>query len=221
MTVRVAARFEGPPGAANGGYLAGLLAGAGPAQVTIRRPVPVETELAFDGRELRDGAGGLLAEVEPLDAVDVGAVPAVSVDAARAAAARTPLRDRHPFPGCFGCGPAHPAGLHCLAGPAGDGAWAVAWTPDETSAPFVWSALDCPSSTPVASPTGDPPYVLGRIAAHVRGEVVAGRPHAVVAWALRSEGRRELSASALLAEDGAVLAVARATWFALPSASSR
>ena len=209
----VPARFEGPPAMANGGYLAGLLAGKGPARVTIRRPVPVEEELEFDGRELR-GGGAVLAEVEPLDAIEVADPPRVSLDAARAAASRTPLAARHPFPRCFGCGPAHPSGLHCLPGPVDDGTWAVAWTPEDASPPFVWSALDCPSSAPIASPTGVPPYVLGRIEAAV-GDVIAGEPHVVVARSLGDEGRRRRSEVVMWRPDGSRAAVARATWFAL------
>ena len=218
--LRVAARFEGPPGFANGGYVAGLLAGHGPAQVTIRRPVPVETDLRFDGAELREGeaeepSGAPLATVAPLDAVDLGPPPAVPLAAARAAAARTPLGEHHPFPGCFGCGPAHPSGLHCLPGPAGDGVWAVAWTPEDAVPPFVWSALDCPSSAPVVLARGGDPHVLGRIEAAITGTVAVGEPHVVVSWALGSDGRRKHSASALLGPDGDPVATARATWFAL------
>ena len=212
--MRIEARFEGPPGHANGGYLAGSLAGEGPAQVTIRRPVPLERELSFDGAVLRDGED-VLAEVARLDAVDVGTPPAVTLEAAREAGARTPLAEHHPFPGCFGCGPANPAGIHCLPGEVADGVWAVAWTPEEASAPWVWAALDCPSSAPVVLARGGDPHVLGRIAAHVRRPVAVGRPHAVVAWALEADGRPKHSASALLDERGGVAAVARATWFAI------
>jgi hypothetical protein len=211
--VSVRARFEGPPGVANGGYVAGLLAGEGPARVTIRRPVPVETELEFDGAELRGDE--LLATVERLEGVDVGDPPRVSLDEARAAAAATPLAEGHPFPGCFACGPGHPTGLHCLTGPVGDGSvWAVAWTPEEAGAPFVWAALDCTSSGPVCSPSGVPAHVLGRIEARTK-PVSAGEPHVLVAWALGADGRRKFAASALLDGRGEVRAVARATWFAL------
>jgi hypothetical protein len=211
--VRIAGRFEGPPGVANGGYLAGTLAGGGPARVTIRRPVPVEQELEFAGATLR-GDDGVLAELERVERVDVGDPPRVSLAAARAAAAATPLAEHHPFPRCFGCGPEHPSGLHCLPGPVGDGAWAVPWTPRDAAPPFVWAALDCPSSAPIASPTGVPPYVLGRIEASV-GEVAAGEPHVLVAWALGDDGRRRRSAVVMWRPDGEPAAVARATWFAL------
>ena len=220
----VPARFEGPPGMANGGYLAGLLAGAGPARVTIRRPVPTETPLHFDGAVLReadpsgpDPSGPeppVLAELEPLPALRIDDPPRVSLEAAREAAARTPLAEHHPFPRCFGCGPQHPSGLHCLPGPLGDGVWAVAWTPEDASAEIVWSALDCPSSAPIASPTGVPPYVLGRIEAAIDG-VLAGEPHVVVARAVGDEGRRRRSEVVMWGPRGERAAVARATWFAL------
>jgi hypothetical protein len=214
--VRIAARFEGPPGSVNGGFIAGTLAEDGPAEVRIHRPVPVETELAFDGAELRAG-DDLLATVEAVQAVDVGDPPRVSPDVAARAAARTPLRDGHPFPTCFGCGPDSADGLHCLPGPVDTGVWAVAWTPREVSPPVVWAALDCPSAAPIADPEEEgPPYVLGRIAGHVRAPVAAGEPHVVVSWELPgARGRRRPSASALLDAGGAVVAVAGAVWYQL------
>ncbi len=221
MRVRIGARFAGPPGAANGGFLAGTLAGEGPARVTIRRPVPVEDDLVLEGGELREARGERdeatppLAVVEPVERVDVGEVPRVTHDEAREAAAATPLAADHPFPRCFGCGPAHPDGLHCLAGEVRDGVWAVPWTPGEASSPFVWSALDCPSSAPVVPVDGHPPHVLGRIEGAILGPVAVGEPHVVVAWALGADGRRKHSASALLDPSGEPVAVARATWFAL------
>ena len=212
--MRIDARFEGPPGIANGGYLAGLLAGAAPARVTIRRPVPLETELEFDGAELRGDE--LLATVERVDAVEVGDAPRVTLEAARAAAAATPLAARHPFPRCFGCGPEHPSGLHCLPGPVGGGVWAVPWTPEDDAPPFVWAALDCPSSAPIASPTGVPPYVLGRIEAQIVAPLTAGEPHVVVAWEREAPpGRARPTGSAVLDAESEVVAIAQATWFAV------
>jgi hypothetical protein len=217
--MRFAARFEGPPGAANGGVVAGTLAGDGPAEVVIRRPVPVEAELRLEGRELLGADGELLAAATPADPGSfdalAAAVPRVSPADARAAAAATPLADGHPFPGCFGCGPGASDGIHCLAGPVGDGVWAVDWTPQDVSAPFVWAALDCPSSAPVVPVDGQVPHVLGRIAGRVLAPLRAGEPHVVVAWKLGEEGRRKHSASVILGPGGTPHAVARATWVAL------
>ena len=226
--MRFAARFEGPPGVANGGVLAGTLAGDGPAEVVIRRPVPVETDLELDGNELRDADGEVLARVvggeddlerraalaEELTTIARSA-PRVDFDAA--AATRSPLVERHPFPRCFAFGPQREDGLGLLAGPlhGRDGLWAVGWVPEETDPPFVWAALDCPSSAPVVPASGEPPHVLGRIAGRILTPVAAGEPHVVVAWSLGDEGRRKHAASAVLGPDGAPCAVAHATWAAL------
>jgi hypothetical protein len=220
--VRIPARFAGPPDMANGGVIAATLAGHGPAEVTIRRPVPVEAHLSVvDGRLVQGEE--VLAEARALgwdeaDALEELAreAPRVSFDAAREAAARTPLVEHHPFPTCFGCGPRSEDGIHCLAGPVDDGAWAVSWEPEEGSPRFVWAALDCPSSAPVVTP-GGPPHLLGRIAGRILAPVVARAPHVVVSWPLGEEGRRKQSASVLLGPDGEPRAVARATWIALRS----
>jgi hypothetical protein len=215
----IAARFGGPPGSANGGIVAGLLAGTGPAEVTLRRPVPVETELTRRDGILSGPDGEVLAECRPVgDDALPGELPApVAVEVARAAAAATPLRDGHPFPTCFGCGPDNASGLHNLCGPVPgrDGVWACDWTPDTDDPVVTWSALDCPSSAPVSSPGGDPPIVLGRIAGAVLETVVPGEPHVVVSWRLGVEGRKRFAASAVIGPDGRPRAVARATWVAL------
>ncbi len=215
-------RYAGPPGMANGGVVAGMLAGEGPAEVTILRPVPVDVPLtASDGR-LLDAGGTLLAEATPLDATAQAeleeaalAAPRRTVEEARAAASATPLAEGHPFPGCFGCGRDHPSGLHCLAGPAGDGVWAVTFTPESDDPRLSWAALDCPSSAPHAEPNPQSPLVLGRIAGWILRPPAPGEDHVVVAWSLGSEGRRRWSGSAILTADGIACAVARATWVAL------
>src|SRR5262245_43698229 len=107
--VAVAARYAGPPGAANGGYGAGAIAAAIGSDVTVRlvRPVPLETELVVSVREpgaweVRNGAelvASAAAARAPLDLV-----PPVrpTLDEARAASARftSPRPSR-----CFVCGP--------------------------------------------------------------------------------------------------------------------
>jgi hypothetical protein len=51
---------------ANGGVVAGMLAGEGPAEVTIMRPVPVDAPLTAAAGRLLDAGGTLLAEATPL-----------------------------------------------------------------------------------------------------------------------------------------------------------
>lgn len=70
-TVVLPPRFRGPPTSANGGFTAGTVARAidRVAEVTLRRPSPLETPLTLtrtaDGAELHDG------EVLVADAVAV------------------------------------------------------------------------------------------------------------------------------------------------------
>jgi hypothetical protein len=213
--VRFARRFEGPPGSANGGVIAGTLAGDGPAEVIIRRPVPLETDLELRDGELRDAGGELLAIVRPVDAVEMGDPPRVSFEDAEAASARSPWLGAHPFPTCFGCGPDAAHGIHCLAGPVGDGVWAVGWTPRDVSPPVVWAALDCPSSGPVVPADRISPHVLSRISGEITETPAVGERHVVVAWTVGEEGRKKHSASAILGPDGSVRARARATWVAI------
>jgi hypothetical protein len=58
--VRFESRFCGPPGVANGGFACGSLAALadGPAEVTLRRPPPLDQPLEVRG----DADGGLLME---------------------------------------------------------------------------------------------------------------------------------------------------------------
>ncbi|MGH7292876.1 MAG: hypothetical protein ACREJT_16775, partial [Myxococcota bacterium] len=113
MTGKLAidARFCGPPGTANGGYVAGRLAQGlgGAVEVTLRAPAPLGTEL-----EIRDDADG--ARVLVLDGrelaralrseltLDVPARPTRELVAAHAGDCRA-MRT-HPFPKDFVCGPA-------------------------------------------------------------------------------------------------------------------
>ena len=170
-TVTVAARFCGPPGVANGGWLAGRLAaevGAGPVAARLRRPTPLDRplDLRHDGAavELLDGAE-LLARAEPADLdLDVPAAPAPRI----AVAAALPPRTDHPVPDCSGCGPHRRPGdaVAALLGPLPDrpDVWAGGWRPtaelpsagDEAAPEAVWAGLDRPSFQPLATGDGVP-----------------------------------------------------------------
>ncbi len=228
----VAARFCGPPGTANGGWLAGRLAAelpAGTVSVRLRRPTPLERplDLRRDGAavELRDGEE-LLARAEPAT-LDLDVPPAPSPEQAAAAAAALPPRTDHPFPECFGCGPHRRPGdaVAALLGPLPDRPelWAGVWRPTaelpsadgEAAAETVWAALDCPSFQPV-QPAGGVPHVLGTLVARQERPVLLDAEHVLLAWALGRDGRRATSASAVIGPDGEVCARARAIWFAVP-----
>ena len=137
----IPARFNGPPGSANGGYAAGLVAGlvgSEVASVSLRAPPPLERPLAVvrdnGGVELRDG-DTLVAEGNPdellLDVPD----PVSPADAAAASeAGREHWCAVHPFPTCVVCGPKRASGdgLRVFPGELRDGVFAADWTPDES-----------------------------------------------------------------------------------------
>ncbi|HEY1642677.1 MAG TPA: hypothetical protein VGG35_18435 [Streptosporangiaceae bacterium] len=141
-------KFCGPPDSGNGGYVCGVVAACldGPAQVTLRRPPPLDTPLTVRrdaGGSVRvEHQGRLVAEAIAVSAsastaraISVSANAAravivspdgsaivpdpVPVDAAREGSAGSWLRispERHPFPSCFVCGPARPDGLRIAPG---------------------------------------------------------------------------------------------------------
>jgi hypothetical protein len=234
-TVSIPARFNGPPASANGGYTCGTLArllGTGPAEVTLRRPPPLERPLAVEEERdagvvrLRDGETTIV-EARRLTTLDGEPPRAVSLAAAREAMRGFPWYHRHPFPTCFVCGPAREGsdGLDIFAGAVRDSdVFACPWTPatewgdgGSVRTEVVWAALDCPSAVAAAAPAGGDAAtaVLARLSASIDAEVPVGEPHAVVSWPLSLEGRKRVAGSAILSADGSVLARASALWIEL------
>lgn len=213
--MRVAARFNGPPASGNGGVVAGLLAAtldAPVVEVTLRRPPPLETDLQVADGRLHDGEL-LLAEAVP-SSVELPVPPLVLPSGGPSALAGRP----HPYPTCFGCGDARPDGLRLLPQRVAEGRVAVTWTPAPvdglTPQAVVWAALDCPGGWSADLPGR--PMVLGRMALRLDALPEVGAEHVVQGWLLAAEGRKVHTGSALHTPDGRVLAVARATWIALP-----
>jgi hypothetical protein len=113
----IPARFNGPPGTANGGFTCGLLAGrldAEVVEVSLRAPPPLErpltVERAGESAELWDG-DALVAEAAPAE-LALDPPRAVSPEAARAAAqaGHEHWTAKHPFPTCVVCGPGREPG---------------------------------------------------------------------------------------------------------------
>ena len=229
--MRIPPRFNGPQSSAHGGYTCGLVAGLlgdEPARVSLRSPPPLDTELEVvrsdDACEIREGerlvAQGERADLdlEPTEAVD----PARAADASRRGFER--WAGQHPFPTCFACGPGREAddGLGLFPGALGDGRFAAYWTPDAEFADrdgrveplFVWAALDCPTSAPVAD-LGREVAVLAELHARIDAPVMAGEPHAIVSWPLDVEGRKRHAACAIYGANGVPLALSRALWIEL------
>jgi acyl-coenzyme A thioesterase PaaI-like protein len=230
----IPARFCGPPGTGNGGYVCGRIAAYldGPATVTLRLPPPLATPMTVE-RD-RQGAvriltgGTLVAEGVPASDSAVVELPRpVSLTEARAAGAGCHLRihpDEHPFPCCFVCGPRRSSGdgLRIMVGPvAGRDLSADTWCPEQALAgpdgyvrpEFVWAALDCAGGLALANAAPSTlPHVLGRLSARQLAPVQAGQPHVVAGWRLAEDGRKLTAGSALFTAAGQVTAAARATW---------
>ena len=224
-------RYNGPPESAHGGYTCGLVARVlgGEAEVTLRRPPPLERELEValqsgdETVELLDGeavvAEGRKVEFE-LDVPE----PVSGEEAAKASRGYAGFR-RHAYPTCFACGPDRDDGLGVFAGPVPgrEGLVAAPWSPSGDVAPeheIVWAVLDCPSGWAVDDFQREG-VLLGRMAARVLREAVAGEPHVVAGWPLAYEGRKRYAGSALWGPDGEVLAYARSTWIVPGAATER
>ena len=116
-------RFNGPLTSANGGYACGRVARLvdGPAAVTLRRPVPLETTLDAerhdDGRVTLHHDGVLLAEAEPALPLDLEPPRRPSVAEARQAARAGYAQRPAAFAECYVCAPDRPDGLGVSFGP--------------------------------------------------------------------------------------------------------
>ena len=217
--VVIPARFCGPPDRGNGGVTAGLLAAHfdGPAEVTLRRPSPLETPITVEWPPatelvLRDG-DATSPRRRRRSSTSRSPAP-LSLAVARAAAAASPVvvhPDWHPFPTCFVCGPGRAPRRRAARAPGrvGDSelfAAPVEFPPDlagadgQVPAELLWAALDCPSSFVMYMGGERPamPYVLGRIAARI-DPATGDRRAARRARRGRSglDGRKLFAASAL------------------------
>jgi len=142
QTMTIPRRFRGPPNSGNGGYVCGMLARqiAGAAEITLRAPPPLETELGVvevgtGVCELRQGTATIA--VGRAVTLDLSRLERATYAEAVEAAKRTPVKPHeHLLPMCFVCGPdrAPGDGLRLFAGPLlrqdASGAFAVPWTPD-------------------------------------------------------------------------------------------
>jgi hypothetical protein len=233
-TLTVAARFCGPPDSGNGGYVAGRLAayvdGSGPVTVTLRRPPPLDVDLAV---ETTPGLARLLHGDDLVaDASGAGftavAAPSVSTAEALAAQPSYPGLRRHPFPTCFVCGHGRPGsdGLGLMPGRNGRGRTACVWTPDASVADpgdetvaaeeFVWAALDCPGGW--TSDLEARPLVLGRITAQCDRPPEIGARYVVVGAFHGTERRKTFTSAALYDGTGSLLARAEHVWIAVDAA---
>jgi hypothetical protein len=195
----------------------------GPAEVTLRSPVPLETPLAVtpekDGAVLVLDGETLVAEARPTSALQVEVPDPVSLDEARLAATGYRGTPDGLFGSCFVCGRGREDALGVFAGSV-EGREVVAspWTPPGWTADaegrvrpeFIWSVLDCPTYFAVYTNGELPISFLGRLTARIEAPVISGEEHVVLAWPIGSDGRKRHAGAAVLSSDGEPLAVARA-----------
>ena len=225
-TVSIPSRFNGPLHSGNGGYSSGVVAGflGGAAEVSLRRPVPLDTELRVvteDGTARMLDGDELIAEGRATPDFGVDVPEPVTPEAAREATAHYRGAPDGVFSRCFVCGLSREDGFGVFAG-AVEGRELVAspWTPPDWTAgedgavrpEFVWAVLDCP--TYFASHRDDPdplpPGVLARFEARVDAPVRPGVEHVVIAWPLGRDGRKRHAGVALLTAEGEPVASGRA-----------
>ena len=152
--------------------------------------------------------------------VDVELPAPVSVHDAEEARERH-VRDWSPeFRECYVCG-VRVDGLEISVGPV-VGREPLHASPialPESTAELVWAAIDCPGAYAVgAEGRGD--VVLGRMIARVSRVPEAGEPCVVASWPLGEGGRKLFAGTALFAEDGKLLALARQIWIVPPPSGS-
>lgn len=222
--LRIDRRFHGPPDSGNGGYVAGLVAGAlggSRCTVTLHRPPPLDRPLDLrttpGGAELVDGDQRIASAVSANLDFDVPTPP----DFAEAGAAerRYVGHQRHHYPSCFVCGPKREPcdGLAIYPGDVG-GHVAATWTPgaDLASADgnvrreFLWAALDCPGYWSSEQAAGI--ALLGRMTANLLRDVAVSEPLIVTGWPIATEGRKHHVGTALHQPNGPLIACARSTW---------
>ena len=235
-TLTIPARFNGPPGSANGGYFAGRLAacllavsaGEGPPTaitVTIRRPPPLEEPMDLvptDTDTLAARTGNLLIAEAGLFSGGFHEVEPVSFDDAQDAAQYYGGLVEHPFPTCFSCGVARPEsdGLDLRPGllPNHEGVTATSWRPDGSLTDpagairpeFIWAVLDCPGGWTVD--LVGRPMVLGRMSGQVIAAPRVGEPCVVMGRLDGREGRKAFTSTTAYGADGRLLGHANAVW---------
>lgn len=238
-TLAVEPRFRGPPHAANGGYLAGLLAAYVPqpglehgarylddrtaVTVMLRAPTPLDVPMAVDmgGEGVRLRHGDVLEAEARHGVLEAEPVPAVPYAVADEATVAYRGRESNPFGGCFVCGleRAPGDGLRVQAGPVREGVVAAPWVPDASlcergrvRVEFVWAALDCPGAW---SLDGAARVLLVTITGKIDEVPEVDERCVIMGAVLGRDGRKSFTTATLYDEDGRVLARVRHVWITI------
>lgn len=231
-TLLIDARYNGPVGRGNGGYIAGAMAAfvSGDAEVRIMRGFPVATPLAIsrhpDGSVSCHLDGQELGRARPLPLV-LDIPPPPTLGAARAAAERFRFLHGSDVRGCYVCSPrrAPGEGLRLFCGPLldpGEVIVAGVWEPGSElldaggriAPEQVWAALDCPGGYAIAAVAPDSGVqLLGTCAASLKQPLRAGESYIVSSWQLAPpEGRKRFMGVAIHGVTGELMACARQIW---------
>lgn len=222
-SILIPGRFNGPLDSGNGGYSCGAVAALldGPAEVSLKSPVPLdtplETEREADGVRVLDGET-LVAEGRPAPELELELPEPVGLDAARDASRRYRGLRGAVFSRCFVCGLDREDSFGVFAGRVADrelvaSPWTPpGWTSDErvqVKPEVVWAVLDCPTFF-AAYLERDPLPVgfLVRQRSRLIGAVPTGVEHVVMSWRIETEGSKSLAGSAVVSAEGEPLAVA-------------
>lgn len=229
QVISIQQRFNGPPGMGNGGYVSGLVGQAikGGAEVTLRRPSPLNTPLTLeelpDNRVVLMNGDELLVEARSAW-LELNVPAAPSYQQSLKARENYELFNKHPFGSCFVCGPERKAdGLRIFPGPLNSRkirTVATVWTPGEDLSDeiwrvrpeFVWAALDCPGAIAFMN-ASFLPLVLGQFTVELERDIWAGERYIVMGWQISQSGRKYVAGSAIYTATGKLCAKAKATWF--------
>ena len=237
QTIIIKERYSGPPDIANGGYVCGLLANfiEGPADVWIRRPTPMGSELSIvstdDGSFCIMAGADICVEAKP-GSLDLEMRESPDFDSAMAASKTSRAIQMNEFngrkyrgihPTCFCCGAEREDdfGLKIYPGRIpGKDIIAAPWIPDEELADengnvrseFIWTALDCPGAFAAMDLANSRPGLLGRLIGEVYLPIKVNEPCVVTGRAVSSEGRKLFSGTAVFNSKGQLAGKALATW---------
>ena len=221
MEVTFPRRFRGPLTSANGGYASGALAAfldGEAVEVTLRLPPPLERPLVVerngDGVALLDG-DAVVADARVVE-LDLDPPAPVSFAEAEQASGRFVDIGNTEFRECFVCGVRDEHdGLGIYAGSVEgrEPLHAAPWTVSEASPELVWAAIDCPGAYAVGA-AGRGGVVLGRMTARIDRVPERGDRCVVVSWPVGEDGRKLFAGTALFAEGGELLAIAKQVWIA-------
>ncbi len=219
MEITLLRRFRGPLTSANGGYACGRLAAfvdAEAVEVTLRLPPPFDTpvQVRRDSESTLLLAGeSVVAEARP-SRLELTSPAPVSISEAEEVRSRHVRVGNPAFGECFVCGvrgDGDGLGIHAGVVVGREPVHAAPWTVRESAPELVWAAIDRPGAYAVGA-QGRGEVMLGRMTARVLRVPEVDERCAVAAWPLGEDGRKLFAGTALFAEDGELLAIAKQTW---------